>query len=177
MKHSCYLIFGILFLVSCTTSKPRRPINPKPSTTIFQDNIETTKRLFQLEKNEIIAFIKKDTSNEYKTSSNGFWYTYITKVEADLAMPKIGDIVELQYDIRDLNNTIIYSKEVLGTKNYKVDKEDFIAGIQKGIKLMKIGETITFVFPSYNAFGISGDGNKIGINKTIKSRVTLLNIK
>ncbi len=58
-----------------------------------------------------------------------------------------------------------------------VDKEDFISGIQKGIKLMKVGETIIFVIPSYNAFGISGDGNKIGINKTIKSKVTLLNIK
>ena len=42
---------------------------------------------------------------------------------------------------------------------------------------MKVGETIIFVIPSYNAFGISGDANKIGINKTIKSKVTLLNIK
>jgi FKBP-type peptidyl-prolyl cis-trans isomerase FkpA len=42
---------------------------------------------------------------------------------------------------------------------------------------MKIGEIITFVIPSYNAFGVSGDGNKIGVNQTIKSTVTLLNIK
>ncbi len=65
----------------------------------------------------------------------------------------------------------------LSFKNYTVDKEDFISGIQKGIKLMKMGETIIFVIPSYNAFGVSGDGNKIGLNKTIKSKVTLLNIK
>ena len=91
--------------------------------------------------------------------------------------PETGDIAELTYDIRDLNDIILYSKETLGIKNYVVDKEDFISGIQKGIKLMKVGETIIFVIPSYNAFGISGDGNKIGINKTIKSKVTLLNIK
>lgn len=177
MKNNLFYIIGFLFLVSCTTSKPRRPINPKPSTTIFQDNIETAKKIFQLEEEEILNFIKKDSLNVYKTSSSGFWYTYNTKIEKDLAMPKAGDIVELTYDIRDLNDSIIYNKADLGTKTYKVDKEDFISGIQKGIKLMKIGETITFVIPSYNAFGISGDGNKIGISKTIKSTVTLLNIK
>jgi FKBP-type peptidyl-prolyl cis-trans isomerase FkpA len=42
---------------------------------------------------------------------------------------------------------------------------------------MKIGETITFVIPSYSAFGIIGDGHKIGINQSIKSTVTLINIK
>jgi len=57
-----------------------------------------------------------------------------------------------------------------------VDQEDFISGIQQGIKLMKVGETVIFVIPSYNAFGILGDGNKIGMHTTIKSKVTLLNI-
>lgn len=177
MKNSLFFALVILFLVSCSTSQPRRPINPKPSTTIFQDNIEATKKMFQLEEDEILKFIKKDSLHEYVTSSNGFWYTYNNKVEAKLATPKPGDIVELAYDIRGLNDSTLYSKEALGVKNYKVDKEDFISGIQKGIKLMKIGETITFVIPSYNAFGVSGDGNKIGVNKTIKSTVTLLNIK
>jgi gliding motility-associated peptidyl-prolyl isomerase len=85
--------------------------------------------------------------------------------------------VSFEYEITDLNDSIIYSKEELGIRNYKVDKEDFISAIQKGIKLMKVGETITFVIPSYNAFGITGDGNKIGINQSIKSTITLLNIK
>ena len=40
-----------------------------------------------------------------------------------------------------------------------------------------MGETIIFVIPSYNAFGISGDGNRIGINQSIKSTVTLISIK
>ncbi len=177
MKNSLFFILLILFLVSCSTSQPRRPIHPKPSTTIFQDNIEATKKIFQLEEAEILKFIKKDSLNLYLSASKGFWYTYNIRVEAKSAMPKPGNIVELTYDIRDLNDSILYSKEVLGVKNYEVDKEDFISGIQKGIKLMKVGETITFVIPSYNAFGISGDGKKIGIYKTIKSTVTLLNIK
>jgi FKBP-type peptidyl-prolyl cis-trans isomerase len=42
---------------------------------------------------------------------------------------------------------------------------------------MKIGETIKFIIPSFNAYDIVGDGNKIGINKSIISIVTLINIK
>ena len=90
---------------------------------------------------------------------------------------KKNDIVEISYEILDLNNQVIYSKEELGTKEYKVDREDFIPALQQGIKMMKKGETIKFVIPSYNAFGIVGDENKIGINQSIISIVTLLNIK
>ena len=91
--------------------------------------------------------------------------------------PKLGDEVTFEYNITDLEGKIIYSKEELGIMKYRIDKEDFIFALQLGIKLMKVGETIIFVIPSYNAFGISGDGEKIGINQSIKSTVTLLNIK
>jgi len=91
--------------------------------------------------------------------------------------PKPGDEVTFEYNITDLQGNVIYAKEAMGIKKYLVDKEDFISALQIGIKLMKIGETVIFVIPSYNAFGVSGDGNKIGINQSIKSTVTLLNIK
>ena len=175
MKYSLFFIF--LWFLSCSAPQARRPINPKPSATIFQENIAATKKIILLEEAEILKYIERDSLNIYKTSPNGFWYTYVNRIKEGLVLPKTGDIAELTYDIRDLNDTILYTKEFLGIKNYLVDKEDFISGIQKGIKLMKVGETIIFVIPSYNAFGISGDGNKIGINKTIKSKVTLLNIK
>lgn len=177
MMRKLIVFFIIVLIIGCSKSTPRRPINPKPSTTVFQDNIEATKKLILIEEDKIVEFIKKDSTTTYLTSQNGFWYTYNNKIDKDLPTPKTDDEVVLEYNIKDLNGSIIYSKEELGLKNYIVDKEDFISGIQKGIKLMKMGETITFVIPSYNAFGISGDGKKIGVNKTIKSTVTLLKIK
>ena len=177
MKYSMPLVVLVLVAIGCSKSQARRPINPKPSTTIYQESIAASKKMYQLEENRILEFINQDSTQVYKTSPNGFWYTYNTKIEQVASMVRPGDVVALSYDIRDLNDSIIYSKEDLGVKTYTVDKEDFISGIQKGIKLMKLGETITFVIPSYNAFGISGDGNRIGMNTTIKSTVTLLNIK
>lgn len=167
----------MIFTFSCTKTEPRRPINPKPSTTLYSEAMQQNKVLNKIEEDKILAIIQKDSTKNYIQSAKGFWYTYINKIEENIPSPKTGDEVVLEYDITDLNDTIIYSKEELGIKNYKVDKEDFISGLQKGIKLMKIGETITFVLPSYNAFGIAGDDKKIGINQSIKSTVTLLNIK
>jgi len=154
MKYSLFFVF--LYFLSCSAPQARRPINPKPSATIFQKNIAATKKIVELEEAEILKHIKNDSLNVYKISPNGFWYTYVHQIKEDLVTPKTGDIVKLTYDIRDLSDIILYSKETLGIKNYVVDKEDFISGIQKGIKLMKVGETIIFVIPSYNAFGITG---------------------
>lgn len=176
MKTS-FLIFFIVIFFGCVKNSTRKPINSKPSTTILTQTIKKSKLLNKLEEDAILAYIKKkDTRKLYIDSQNGFWYKYDKKIDEELPTPKMGDEVVLSYNISNLQDEEIYSHEVLGIKNYTVDKENFIAGLQKGIKLMKTGETITFVIPSYNAFGIAGDGNKIGINTTIKSKVTLINI-
>ena len=176
MKNS-FLFLLIMICFSCSKIEPRKPIHPKPSTTLYFEAMQQNKILNKIEDEKILQLIKNDTINVYLQSSNGFWYTYVHKIEEDLPSPKSGNDVVLEYNITDLKDSIIYSKAELGVKNYKIDKEDFISGLQKGIKLMKVGETITFVIPSYSAFGISGDDNKIGINQSIKSTVTLINIK
>jgi gliding motility-associated peptidyl-prolyl isomerase len=171
------IIFILLISFSCAKNEARRPINPKPSTTLLYETAEASKALNALEIREIEAYISKDTMNSYAVSKSGFWYVYQNKLLENSPVPEFGDEVIFEYNITDLQGKIIYSKEDLGIKNYNVDKEDFISALQKGIKLMKVGETIIFVIPSYHAFGIAGDGDKIVGNKTIKSTVTLLNIK
>ena len=176
MKNN-FLFFLIIISFSCSKLEPRRPVNPKPSTMFYFEAMQQNKILNKKEDDKIMQLIKNDSTKTYFQSSSGFWYTYLNKIEDDLQLPKTGNEVIFEYNITSLNDAIIYTKEELGIKNYIVDKEDFISGIQKGIKLMKIGETITFVIPSYSAFGIAGDNNKIGVNQSIKSTVTLINIK
>ena len=176
MKNS-YLFIVFLCCLGCTKIVPRRPINPSPSTTIYKETINQAKLLNAIEDEKILQYIKKDSTKVYTQSSKGFWYAYLHKIEENLPTPVKGNEVTFTYDIKDLNDSIVYSRKNLGLKSYVIDKEDFISGLQKGIKLMKIGETITFVIPSYSAFGITGDGEKIGINQSIISTVTLINIK
>ncbi len=176
MKINSFLLLSFLLIFGCSKIEPRRPINPKPSTILYKEVIEDSKKITKAEDEKISKLLKKDTLHHYIQSSEGFWYTYIQKIEENLPTPKMGDEVIFEYQISDLNDSIIYNKAELGQKTYKIDKEDFISGLQKGIKLMKTGETITFVLPFYNAFGVLGDGNKIGVNKSVKSTVTLIKI-
>lgn len=177
MKLKSILFFvAVAMFSSCKEPQARRPIT-QSTTNIYEAAAKENKRLNEIENKEIEAYIEKDTINNYQVSTKGFWYFYNNKKEVNTPTPTVSDVVTLEYEITDLNNSVIYSKEELGIKTYKIDKEDFIPALQDGLKLMKKGETITFIIPSYRAYGISGDGNKIGVNQTLKSKVTLIDIK
>lgn len=176
MKNSIYLLIFVILLISCAEREARRPVSKSKSYTLA-DTSDQMKKINAMEETKVKQYIQKDSLSNYLSSPDGYWYQYVEKIEEDSALPKKEDIVELHYEILDLNDQIIYSREELGIKEYKVDKEDFIPALQRGIKIMKVGETVKFIIPSYNAFGVVGDNNRIGINQSIISTVTLLNIK
>ena len=170
-------IFLLVFLGvnSCSEQEARAPITSSKSNGLLS-TISVLKEINKAEETKIKNYIKKDSLHSYISSPNGFWYRYIVKNDSDTVFPVKGDIVQVSYDLLDLNDQIIYSKETNGIKEYVVDKEDFIRGLQAGIKLMKEGESMKFIIPSFNAFGVLGDEKKIGMNTSIISRITLINI-
>lgn len=170
------LVFFLLLVLSISSCKEPEARRPKKQGTVnfYKELIAKNKKLNALERKRLENFITKDTINEYIASENGFWYTYVVKDSLNTVKPKSDDLVLLAYNVSDIHGNIIYDKQ---ERNYKVDKEDFIPALQDGIKLMKKGETIIFVIPSYRAFGVVGDGNKIVVNQPIKSTVTLIEIK
>lgn len=170
------LILTVLLLVSCDNPKPRAPISVKKST-IYAETAKRLKSINKAEEAKILAYIENDSINSYEASPNGYWFTKNIEKDTESVKPKKADIVSFTYEIKDLNNQVIYSKGELGVKQYKVDKEDFITALQFGIKQMKVGETYTFIIPSFNAFGLTGDDNRIGVNQSLVVTLTLINIK
>ncbi len=172
MKIRIIFFITSVFLISCAEPVARKP-KKHGTTNFYKEVIKKNKKLNGLEKNRIESWIKKDTLHTYIESTSGYWYYYEKKDSTQSVLPKLEDVVEIEFDIKSINGGVFYDKM---KRFYKIDKEDFIPALQDGIKLMKKGETITFVIPSYRAFGVSGDGNKIGINQPIKSTVTLIDI-
>lgn len=171
-----WILLTIIVISSCHKPQARKP-KQHSTTNFYKELIENSKKLNKREDNIIKYYIATDTVHTYQISPKGFWFYYDKKNTVASDQPKTGDIVKILYDIRDIENKILYSKEELGAKELKIDRQDFIPALHDGIKLMKKGEIITFVIPSYRAFGVAGDQNRIGINQTIKSTVTLLDIK
>lgn len=176
MKFRFFFISVFIGLISCSEQQPRRPISATKSN-LVESTTALLKKINTIEEIKIKNYIEKDSVHEYIRSPYGFWYHYIEKNHTDTITPSKDDIITLTYDVLDLSDQIIYSKELIGVREYIVDKEDFIPGLQFGVKLMKEGESIKFIIPSFNAYGVIGDEDKIGINTSIISRVTLINIK
>ncbi|MFV0565600.1 MAG: gliding motility-associated peptidyl-prolyl isomerase GldI [Flavobacteriaceae bacterium] len=168
-----YLVFVIaIFTVGCKEPEARRPITVQ-SGTFINESVARNKALNEKENALINNYIKQQNST-YITSENGFWYTYDAKIETDtLPTPKFGDVVTYNCSIKTLNGNIIYSEEDLKTQTYTIDQEELFTGLREGLKLMKPGETVTFLFPSQKAYGYYGDDNKIDTNTPIICQVTL----
>lgn len=177
MKISLVTIF-LLMLAGCKSPEARYPVS-KNSGTYISESIERNKKLVAREEEFIEDLIMEDSTREYQASNDGFWYYYNEKTTdtANVKTPDFGDIVRFDYSIKTLNGEVIYAEGEKPTKEYAVDKEELFSGLRQGLKLMKEGETVTFVFPSHKAFGYYGDKDKIGTNVPIITKVTLHDIK
>ena len=174
MKQLFLILLVSIISASCSNPEARKPIVRKTGSFI-NESIERNKLLNTAENNILQKKMQMDSIHEYINSSNGYWYYYEEKVEDAIYTPQRGDEVFYNHEIRRLDDSILYAMEELGTKSYLVDKEELITGLQDGIKIMKEGEIVHFLFPSYKAFGYTGN-DKIAPNEPLIYRVQLLKI-
>ncbi len=175
MKRLLILTLAPILFLGCKSPEARPPVSIKTGSFI-DASVERNKKLNETERNKILELIEKDENSKYIASENGFWYSYDTKIEESNITPEFGDIVNFNYQVSDLNGNTIYSQDELKTRDYAMDKEELFSGLREGLKLMKAGETVTFLFPSQKAFGYYGDTNKIGTNVPLKCNVTINSI-
>ena len=174
MNKSLILIL-ITLVFSCKTPEARKPVSVKTGSFI-DESVERNKKLNAKEQASIENLLNKQ-KKDYLASESGFWYYYNTKIEIDtLVTPDFGDIVNYNYNVKSLKGKLIYSKAELKTQNYTMDKQELFTGLREGLKLMKTGETVTFLFPSQKAYGYYGDENRIGSNIPLICEVTLNSI-
>ena len=176
-NDSCFAqklsILILLFtLSSCDNPVPRRPVS-NHSGSYMKESVALNKKINKLQASAIDYYIKKDSVSTYINSPDGFVYKYIHQKKEEKRTPKAGDKVFFEYEISDLTDHILYTEEELGENQLLIDKEDIESGLQNGLKLMKEGEEIVFIFPSYKAFGYIGDRERIGINQPLIYKVKL----
>ena len=185
MKKYNIISFVFLFiLVSCSNPKPRKPI-VKTKSNFIEASIKRNKLVNEIEEEIFKNLREKDTAHYYINSHKGFWFYLKSKIDTIAVYPKKGDEVVINYEIKDINEQIIFSRNQLGSPNqknkkdklYKVDGEDFITGIQEGIKMMQLGETAVFFLPSNKAFGVTGYQDIIAPNQPLIIEVFLKEIK
>ncbi len=174
-----FILIVCVSIVSCKGPEARKPVQSS-SGSFIKESAERNKKLYEEEKVAIKNIMDTDTENTYFASDGGFWYYYNTKQDSiESHKPKFGDVITFTYDVKRLNGAEVLSSEENGLQNYKVDQsnQDLISGLRDGLKLMKVGETITFFFPSYKAYGYYGITDKLDTNVPVQSKVTLKSIE
>ena len=174
-SYSLWLLIASV-IISCGGPEPRRPVEVK-SGSFFKASVERSKELLAKEEKKIQEIIEKDSANEYLHSAAGSWYRLdVANPEAEYT-PRPDDLVVMTYNVIGLNNDTIYTKDDIGVLAYKVDKQELFPGLRNSVKLLKEGETATFLFPSSLAYGYHGDNEKIGVNVPVKATLSIFKIE
>ena len=156
-----YLII-ITSIISCNTNEPRYPVNY-----FKEDNSSIVNQIIIEQNKKIDDYILKNKENNYLNSKKGFFYFFNIKNDLSNKKADFGDNINFNYSVKDLNNKIIYDEEYIGNQSYVMGKQEIITGLREALQLLKNGEVGTFIFPSYKAYGIYGDSNKIAANTPI----------
>jgi len=175
------LIFGVfasaMLLSSCNNQQARKPLSYS-SGSFMKESVARNKKLIAGEESKIEAIMKSDTASKYIASPKGYWYKYeIKSTSSDSIRPKKGDVAYFDYEVKDLQGNVIYTELELRPQVYLVDKQNIMMGMRDGIKLMKKGEKVTFLFPSHMGYGYHGDNRRIGHNEPLITTIFLKDIK
>ena len=178
LRSILYVCFCLLFAASCKSPDARRPVK-QTSGSFIKESAERNKAIYEQEERVITEIMDSNPDVEYVASESGFWYYYNQKDTLTTRTPVFGDQITFTYDIKDLSGRVILSEAETGLQNYIIDQtnQELISGLRDELKLMKVGETVTFLFPSYKAYGYYGIENKLGTNIPVQSTVTLRSIE
>jgi FKBP-type peptidyl-prolyl cis-trans isomerase len=92
-------------------------------------------------------------------SATGLYWQVYKKTNLAPVMP--NDVVEFSYTTSLLSGKVLYSSEKSGNRTLTIDKNQEEAGLNEGLKYMRLGEKASFIVPPHLAFGVGGDGYMI----------------
>jgi len=173
-----YILLPLLFVAfACKNNNQvaREPLH-HDRRQVDMESVNKNRDRNRQEEQYIKELIKKDSIHKYFDSGHGFWYYYEIQNKKDSIKIEVGDKVELNYELRDLSDNVIYSSDEIGKKTYRVDHENYFRGFREAVKLLKPQEQAWFIFPSNAAYGYHGDENKIGNSVPLKMKLTIYSI-
>ena len=95
----------------------------------------------------------------------GFWISNSAIVSENMA--KQGDFISYDYQVKNLDNSLIYSYQEIGPQKAVLGKIDLPRGLHAALQLISANDSATILLPSFLAYGGFGDQKKIDADTPI----------
>jgi gliding motility-associated peptidyl-prolyl isomerase len=156
-QHILFLIFALGW-VSCSNNTEGSKTRNLSQSQVTEKLLEANKAAIRVE-NEQIEKILSNYGWEMMETSTGLRYQFIEKGNG----PKttLGKIVTIEYEVKLISNEVIYSSKQTGPKEFRIGSGGVESGLEEGILMLRVGDKVRFIIPSYLAHGLSGDQDRI----------------
>ncbi|MCX7954186.1 MAG: FKBP-type peptidyl-prolyl cis-trans isomerase [Bacteroidales bacterium] len=104
----------------------------------------------------------------------GLWYKIYHKGTGDSA--KVGKVANIKYRLKLLNGKVCYDSDSAGIMSFRIGYEDVESGLDKGIRMMREGDSAIFILPPSLAHGLLGDFDCIPPRSIIIYEVKLIKV-
>lgn len=124
---------------------------------------------------EDIAFFTQRYGWNVERRGNGLRIEILKEGRGELI--KSEDEVTLEYVTCLLTGDTVYTSKQLGPKSFRVDKSNEISGLHEAVKSLRKGSVAHIVIPSFLAYGVAGDGERIRGKASLAMTVEVTDVK
>ena len=178
IQRIAYLLLVALFAGFTACSEPEQPPGHQLTPAELRAAMDSLDRLRAgVEKQEILSFLDKKQW-PVTNAKSGVWYWVYEQGESDSIYPEEGDVVNVRYEIRLLNDTLCYTnKQDEETEQFTVNLDNIESGVHEGITYMRVGDKAKLIMPSFRAHGLLGDMDMIPPSSPIVFDIELVGLR
>ena len=132
--------------------------------------MEENKLNVQREQRDIDSYIRRHELT-MRTTGTGVRYALIRDIPGDTARP--DQFAHVNYRMELLDGTLAYASEPGAPEVFLVEMDDVESGLHEAIQHLSPGDSALFIIPSYRAFGLIGDMEKIPMRSTLVYHIGL----
>ena len=162
--------FLVLTMYSCGENNKSNNQPPEPG----QEDLLKLNRELVKEEQQQIADYKIRYGYNMLVTKTGLHVMHIDSGRGE--KPVMLDGVEIKYKINFLDGKYVYSSDSSGTLQFRLGQSSEPAGLQEGLLHLREGGKALIIVPSYLAYGLTGDENKIGSARTLVYTVELVKV-
>ncbi|PLX22865.1 MAG: peptidylprolyl isomerase [Salinivirgaceae bacterium] len=153
-------IFLFAFVIlGCKSNYHEKRINSQMQKRQYDENLIIANRgLISRDSSKIVGILRA-RGWDMNVSETGLWYQVLDKGDGPKAQE--GQVAELEYKLRLINNKLVYSSDSTGPLRFRISKGGVERGLEEGMLYLSEGDSARFILPPYMAHHLLGDQNKI----------------